>query len=116
MKQTNHTTLSLDYGGNVKEHILVIRGRPFSILESPNFPIPNTTYIDFKLVRELGLKVASMTYEKMTYCGQKMRKIGTVAVTAQCLVDGRVLGSIPLKATVVLGLAEYLDEIGRAHV
>ena len=104
-----NTTLKFEYGGGVKEHILVVRGRPFSVLESPNIPTPNTTYIDYKLVKELGLKVANLTYEKMSYCGQKMRKIGMVAVTTQCLIDGRALGSVALKATVVLGLSETIE-------
>ena len=38
-----------------------------------------------------------------------MRKVGNIAVTAQCLLDGRALGSIALKATVVLGLADNVD-------
>ena len=33
----------------------------------------------------------------------------TLVVTAQCLHDVRILGSVPLKVTVVLGLAEFLD-------
>ena len=90
----HNSTLTLEYGGGIQEHILVIKGRPFSVLESPNIPTPNTTYIDYSLVKELGIKVANLTYEKMSYCGAKMRKIGTVAVTSQCLLDGRALGSV----------------------
>jgi len=97
MLNSNQPTLSFNYGGGVKEHILVVRGRPFSVLESPNIPTPNTTYIDYKLVKELGIKVANLTYEKMSYCGAKMRKIGTVAVTAQCLIDAEVTNTVGMR-------------------
>ena len=109
MLNKSNSTLTYNYGGGNTEHILVVRGRPFSVLESPNIPTPSTTYLDYHLVRELGLKVTNLMYEKMTYCGAKLRKIGMISVTAQCLIDGRALGSVSLKANVVLGLTEAVD-------
>ena len=80
MLTKTNTTLTYNYGGGVSEHILVVKGRPFSVLESPIIPTPNSTYLDYHLVRELGLKVSNMMYEKMTYCGVKMRKVGSLSL------------------------------------
>ena len=97
------------YPNQEKEHILSFKGRPFGCLDSPHFPTPTSTLMDHDLVHDLGLKMYDLRYTKITYCGAKMRILGTVHLTAQTIHDGVESGAFPMKANVVHDLEKNVD-------
>ena len=97
------------YANTEKEYVFCIKGRPFACLVSPFLPTPTATLIDFNLVRELGLKMTDLKCEKFSYSGFKMRILGKVSITCQCIHDGVSSGSFHIKANVVKDLEKNLD-------
>ena len=102
-------TMCNRYDGGVKEFIFSIKNRPFGMIISPNLPVPNTSLLDFDLVQKLSLPINDRQYKKFTYNGCKMRIVGRVSTTAQCLQSGTLSGNIHVKAFVVLDLHTKLD-------
>ena len=98
-----------NYANTEKEYVFCIKGRPFACLVSPFLPTPTATLIDFNLVRELGLKMTDLKCEKFSYSGFKMRILGKVSITCQCIHDGVSSGSFHIKANVVKDLEKNLD-------
>ena len=102
-------TMCYKYGNDEKEFIFCIKGRPFPCLVSPYHPTPTASLLDWELVKSLGLKMTDLKCEKFSYCGFKMRILGKVQITAQCIHDGVSSGAFQIKANVVLDLAKNLD-------
>ena len=102
-------TMCYEYGNNDKEFIFCIKGRPFPCLVSPWLPTPTASLLDYELVKSLGLKMVDLQCQKFSYCGHKMRILGRVSVSAQCIHDGVSSGAFQIKANVILDLAKNLD-------
>ena len=64
-----------------KEHIFCCKGRPFGCLTSPHIPTPTSTLMDYSLVKDLGLKMYDLQYQKFSYCGHKLRILGKVSIS-----------------------------------
>jgi len=79
------------------------------ILTAPLFPVPAFTMVDFNLVRDLNLRMTEMQCSKFFYGGQKLRILGKVSTTVQCIVDGAPAGTLHLKAHVVQDLYKLFD-------
>ena len=77
-----------EYGNSEKEYIFCVKGRPFPCLVSPWLPTPTASLLDYELVKSLGLKMVDLQCQKFSYCGHKMRILGRVSMTAQCIHDG----------------------------
>ena len=103
------TTLCNQYGNNVKEYVFSIKKCPFGMVISPTFPLPTTSLIDFSLVDKLALPITDVQYRKLIYCGHKMRIVGKVSVTVQCVKDGSTADNVHIRAFVVLDLHNNLD-------
>ena len=101
--------MTYEYGNEEKEFIFCVKGRPFPALVSPYIPTPTATLLDYDLVRSLGLKMTDLQCHKFSYAGFKMRILGKITVTTQCIHDGVASGSFQIKANVVLDLAKNLD-------
>ena len=101
--------MTYEYGNDEKEFIFCVKGRPFPCLVSPHLPTPTATLLDYDLVRSLGLKMTDLQCHKFSYAGFKMRILGKITVTTQCIHDGVASGSFQIKANVVLDLAKNLD-------
>ena len=102
-------TLCNKYPNKEVEYIFSVKGRPFGCLTSPHLPTPTSTLLDYNLVRDLGLKMYDLKYQKFTYCGVKMRILGKVHLTAQTIHDGMASGAFHMKASVVLDLNKSVD-------
>ena len=102
-------TMCYNYANEEKEYVFCIKGRPFPCLVSPYIPTPTATLLDHNFVRELGLKMTDLQCQKFSYCGHKMRILGRVSITAQCIHDGVSSGAFQIKANVILDLAKNLD-------
>ena len=102
-------TLCNKYSNKEVEYIFSVKSRPFGCLSSPHLPTPTSTLLDPNLVRELGLKMFDLKYQKFAYCGAKMRILGKVHLTAQTIHDGVAHGAFHMKASVVLDLNKHLD-------
>ena len=103
------TTLSYKYDDNDEEFIFCMKGKPFPCLVSDKLPKSTRTLIDYSLVRELGLKMSDLQCKKFTYAGHKMRILGTLSITIQCITDGTMFGSTRLQADVVQDLNKNLE-------
>ena len=105
----NEPTMSYNYGNEDREFIFCVKGRPFPCLVSPHIPTPTASLLDYNLVRELGLKMVDLQCQKFSFAGFKMRILGKISMTVQCIHDGVSSGTFHIKANVVLDLAKNLD-------
>ena len=105
----DHVTMCQD--GNFSEHEFVVacKGRPFTILSSANLPTPLTSYIDHKLAAELKLRLSDLQCSKLFFGSKKMRVLGKISTTVQCIKNGQVSGNLYIKASVVENLCENFD-------
>ena len=101
-------TLSYSYDDE-EEFIFCVKGKPFPCLVSNKLPTPSSTLLDYDMVSKLGLKMADLQCKRYSYAGYKMRVLGTVYTSVQCIMDGQMCGTVKLKADVVEDLAKYLD-------
>ena len=110
----NHiTACNLGQNGDA-EYIVACKGRPFSILTSPQLPTPTVNYVDYGLIRELNLKITDLQCSRLFYGGEKLRVLGKVATSVQCIVDGSPFGNIYFKAHVVEDLKKMFNTHGIA--
>ena len=110
MKNFYHEpTMCYKYGNEEKEYVFCVKGRPFPCLVSPYLPTPTASLLDYDLVRSLGLKMTDLQCQKFSYAGFKMRILGKISTSVQCIHDGVSSGMFHIKANVVLNLAKNLD-------
>ena len=102
-------TMRYVYGNNEEEFVFCHKGRPFAVLTSPHFPTPAATFIDHHLVKELGIKMNDIQCKKISFCGQKLRLLGKISCSMQCVKDGAILGNFHLKASVIENLNHHFD-------
>ena len=102
-------TLCNRYPNEDQEYIFAFCGRPFGCLLSPHLPTPTATLIDYNLVKDLGMKMYDLQYQKFSFCGNKFRILGRVAISVQTIHDGFASGSFSIKANVVLDLNKNID-------
>ena len=95
-------TDSYGYANREQEFVVCHKNRPFVILVSPNLPTPTSSYIDHHLVEELKLKMTEISCKKLSFAGRKLRILGKVSFTMQCVHDGNVFGTLHFKGTVGL--------------
>ena len=107
--EANEVTMCYNGGQGEKEFVFSCKGRPFSCLTSPNFPTPPATFIDYNLVRDLRLRMTDLQCAKLLYGGQKMRILGKISTTVQCIADGSPAGNMHIKAMVVQDLYTSFD-------
>jgi len=107
-------TMKYKYGNQEEEFVFCHKGRPFAILMSPHLPTPSSTFIDHLLVKELGIKMTEIQCKKLSYCGEKLRILGKVSCTIQCVKEGNIIGNFFLKASVVEDLKQHFDTHGIA--
>ena len=110
MKAKSHEpTMCYKYGNEEKEYVFCVKGRPFPCLVSPYLPTPTATLLDYDLVRSLGLKMTDLQCQKFSYAGFKMRILGKISLTVQCVHEGISSGTYHIKANVVKDLDKNLD-------
>ena len=103
-----YVTLSNDGSQGDREFVFACKGRPFVVLTAPNFPTPATTpattLMDYTLVRDLNLRMSDLQCSKFNYGGQKLRVLGKISTSVQCITSGAVSGNMHLKALVIQDL------------
>lgn len=110
----NSVTTTYKYNSHEEEFVFCYKTRPFAILSSSFFPVPNCSYIDHHLIMELGMKMSDVGCKKICFAGKKLRMLGKVSFTAQCVKDGGVFGNFHVKATVIEDLKYHFDTHGIA--
>ena len=105
----NNITQRYDYGNNDQEFVFTFKSRPFAVLVSSILPTPTSSYIDHLLVMELGLKMSEIQCKKVSFAGKKLRLLGKISCTVQCVIDGRIMGNFHLKASVIENLNQHFD-------
>ena len=78
------------------------------MLSTEKLPVPSTTLIDHKLVKELGLKLNDVQCSKFSYARQKFRILGKISQTIQTVNNGVILDTAHTRASVVENLSESL--------
>ena len=109
VKNEEFLTLCYDNYPDQREFVFAIKGRPFSMLSSQKLSVPSTSLIDYKLVRDLSLKMDDLQCSKFSYGGQKLRILGKISQTVQTISNGITSGTIHLRASVVENLSEIFD-------
>ena len=104
-----YVTLSNDGSQGDREFVFACKGRPFVVLTAPNFPTPATTLMDYTLVRDLNLRMSDLQCSKFNYGGQKLRILGKISTSVQCITSGAVSGNLHLKALVIQDLYQSFD-------
>ena len=84
------------------------------MLSSPNpsHSTPDSNLIDWALVRDLNLKMTDLQCTKFFFSGHKMRILGKISTTVQCIQDGRISGNFHIKARVVQDLYSNMETHG----
>ena len=108
-KMSNNTTMCYNYGGGDKEFVFSCKNRPFAVLCSKHLPTPATTLIDHNLIMELGLKLTDLQCKKISFAGRKLRLLGKISTTVQCIKEGKMFANINLRASVVENLKDVID-------
>ena len=104
-----HVTISQDGHGGDREFVVACKGRPFTILTPSHLPTPPVTFVDHKLVAELKLRMSELQCSRLNYGSKKMRILGKISTSVQCILDGHVSGNLHMKALVVENLCEHFD-------
>ena len=102
-------TTRYSYGSCEQEFVFCCRGRPFAALVSPHLPTPTSSLLDFDLVKTLSLKMTDLQCKKFYFAGNKMRILGRVSTTVQCIQNGRTGSNFHIKGFVVTDLYKLLD-------
>ena len=102
-------TSSQDGNFGDREFVVACKGRPFTILTPASLPTPTVTYVDHKLVTELKLRISDLQCSRLHYGSKKLRILGKVSTSVQCINDGNVSGNLHMKALVVENLCEHFD-------
>ena len=82
------------YDGGMKEFIFSYKNRPFGMAVSPSFPVPTSSLIDFNLVQQPSIPLSNIQYKKFNYNNTKLRIVGQISVTAQCVKSGVLSGNV----------------------
>ena len=88
----------------LRRPVVACKGRPFTILTPTSLPTPTVTYIDHKLVAELKIRMTDLQCSRLHYGSKKLRILGKVSTSVQCITEGRMQGNLHLKALVVENL------------
>ena len=105
-------TTNYIYSNSEQEYVFCYRARPFAMLSSSHFPTPTSSYVDHRLVMELGMKITDVGCKKLSFAGKKLRMLGKVSFTAQCVKDGQIFGNFQFKASVIEDLKYHFDTHG----
>ena len=92
-----------------REFVVCCKGRPFSILTAPQFPTPIVTYVDYDLIHSLNIRMSDLQCKKLSFGGQKLRILGKISTSVQCIADGVSSGNLQFKAHVVEDLKKVFD-------
>ena len=102
-------TLKYDYGNADQEFVFCYRNRTFATLVSDNLPTPASSFIDHRLIMELGIKITDLQCKKINFGGKKLRLLGRISCTVQCVQNGSIYGDFHLKAAVIEDLNQNFD-------
>ena len=106
---SSNVTMFNAYDGGLKEYVFSFKNRPFGMATSPSLPVPSMSLIDFNLVQQLSIPMTNIQYKKFSYHNVKLRIVGQISITAQCVKSGSLSGNIHVKAFVVIDLHNNLD-------
>jgi hypothetical protein len=94
------TTFNLGLNGE-KEFVVACKGRPFSLLTTPQLPTPPVNYVDYGLIQDLRLRMTDLQCRKLFFGGEKLRILGHISTSVQCIVNGSSFGNVHFKAYVI---------------
>ena len=97
------------YNDYEEEFVFSCKARPFAVLVSSFLPTPPASLIDYELVRDLNLKMTDIQCKKFSFAGNKLRILGSVSTSVQCVHNGRLLGNHHIRARVVSDLNKTFD-------
>ena len=81
-KPNQITASNIGHNGDL-EFVVACKGRPFTILTSPQLPTPPINYVDYGLINDLGLRMTDLQCRKLFFSGEKLRILGKVSTSVQ---------------------------------
>ena len=82
---------------------------PFAVSCTSTLPTGPYNYIDLDLVNKMKIPLLNIKVTRMCLHGHDVRAVGFIEQTVQCVSDGRVQGTVHLKAKVVRDLFNLLN-------
>ena len=77
---------------------------PFAMSCSSDLPHRNFNAIDLDLVNKMKIPLKNIRVTRMSLLGHDLRCVGVISQTVQCVVDGKISGTIHLYAKVIRDL------------
>ena len=77
---------------------------PFAISCSSDLPHRSSNLIDLDLINKMKIPLKNIRVTRMSIQGQDLRCVGVVSQTIQCVIGGKISGTIHLYAKVVRDL------------
>ena len=81
---------------------------PFAISCLSEIPYRNANLVDLDLVNKMGIPLRNIKVTRMSLLGHDVRAVGHIKQTIQCVIKGKVQGTIHLEAKVVRDLYTIL--------
>ena len=106
---SNSFTTIYNYDNGEEQHVFTCRGRPFVALISPQITTLPFTIIDYDFIKSVGLELTDVQCRPFRYDGHKMRILGQVSTTIQCVQDGMITKDFRFEALVASDLYGLLD-------
>ena len=94
---------------NGAEFMFVCSKIPFAMSCSRDLQHKNFNVIDLDLVNKMKIPLKKIRVSRITIQGQILRSVGVISQTIQCVIGGKISGTIHLYATVVRDLYSSLD-------
>ena len=78
-------TTKYTYENKDVQYVFACKGCTFVALVFPNIMAPISTLIDYDFVKKARQKFTDIQCRKLNYAGHKMRTVGRVKTTVQCV-------------------------------
>ena len=94
--------------------VVACKGTPFTILQSHSLSTPTVTFSDHTIVAELKLKMTDLQCSRLHYGSKKLRVLGKISTSVQCIYNGMVTGNLHLKASVGTRISMLTPLLGQS--
>jgi len=91
------------------DYTFICKRIPFAVSCTSTLPAGPYNYIDLDLVNKMRIPLLNIKVTRMCLHGHDVRAVGFIEQTVQCVSDGRVQGTVHLRAKVVRDLFNLLN-------
>ena len=91
------------------DYTFICKRIPFAVSCTSTLPAGPYNYIDLDLVNKMRIPLLNIKVTRMCLHGHDVRAVGFIEQTVQCVSEGRVQGTVHLRAKVVRDLFNLLN-------